>query len=83
LRHNPDHSEAACGQAGLEDYNAFVVRRHGAIKRSRPLDHPGAIILLRRKPATKVVVSHFPSGRWPILEAVSNPGKIKDSCGRI
>jgi hypothetical protein len=50
--------------------HAFVVRRHRAIKRSRLLDQPGAIILLRRKPATEMVVSHFPSGRWPILEAV-------------
>jgi hypothetical protein len=61
----------------------FVVRRHGAIKRSRPLDDPGAIILLRRKPPTERVVSHFPNGRWPILEAVSKPGKIEGTCGRI
>jgi hypothetical protein len=56
------------------------VRRRGAIKHSRPLDDPGAIILLRRKPATEGVVSYFPNGRWPILEAVSKPGKIEGSC---
>ena len=81
--HSPHHSEAAYGQSRLEDHNAFVVRRHGAIKRSRPLDHRGAIILLRRKPATEGLVSHFPKWAVPILEAVSKPGKIEDSCGRI
>ena len=30
--HNADHSEAAYGQARLEDHNAFVVRRHCADK---------------------------------------------------
>jgi hypothetical protein len=84
--HNPDHSEAAHGQARLADHNAFVGRRHGAIKLLWLLDHPGAIILLRPKPATEVVVSHFPSGRWPILGAVSKPGKAESeghpACGR-
>jgi hypothetical protein len=38
--------------------------------------------LLLRKAAAKVIVSHFPSGTWPILEVISKPREIKDSGAR-
>jgi len=33
--------------------------------------------------AAEVIVSYVPSATWPILEVISKPGKIEDSCGQI
>ena len=61
LKHNADGSLTIYVQA---DAPTDPLQRANWLL--RPLDHRGAIILLRRKPATEVVVSHF--SKWAVAD---------------